>query len=93
MQKMAEAEELETIERARARERQLSVLKRGDENPVKERFPERGQTRDKVASAIGIGSGRNYEKAAKVWEADEGATESPQRHRNGVSSHVEARHG
>ena len=25
--------------------------------------------RDKVASAIGIGSGRTYDKAAQVWEA------------------------
>ena len=28
-----------------------------------------GQTRDKVAAATGIGSGRTYDKAAQVWEA------------------------
>jgi ParB-like chromosome segregation protein Spo0J len=70
-QKMAEAEELEAIERERARRRQLSQLKRGHQEPVKETLPERekGQTRDKVAAAVGLGSGRTYDKAAKVWEA------------------------
>jgi len=70
-QKMAEAEELEAVERERARRRQLSQLKRGDREPVKETLPERekGQTRDKVAAAVGLGSGRTYDKAAKVWEA------------------------
>jgi len=29
----------------------------------------KGKTRDKVAKAIGIGSGRTYDKAAKVWNA------------------------
>jgi len=70
-QKMAEAEELETIERARARERSIANLKCGDEKPEREMLParEEGRTRDRVASAIGIGSGRTYDKAAKVWEA------------------------
>jgi len=27
------------------------------------------QTRDKVAAAVGLGSGRTYDKAKKVWEA------------------------
>ncbi|MDR9787637.1 MAG: hypothetical protein RJR37_10415 [Peptococcaceae bacterium MAG4] len=39
--KMAEAEELEAIERERARRRQLSQLKRGHQEPVKETLPER----------------------------------------------------
>lgn len=53
------ADELKAIARERARRRQLSQLKRGHQEPVKELFPERekGQTRDKVAAAIGIGSG------------------------------------
>ena len=70
-QKMAETEELEAVERERARRRQLSQLKRGHQEPVKETLPERekGQTRDKVAAAVGLGSGRTYDKAAKVWEA------------------------
>ena len=67
---MAEAEQLEAIERARARERQAH----GQTAPgttLKETFPEafKGQTRDKVAAATGIGSGRTYDKAAQVWEA------------------------
>ena len=30
---------------------------------------EKGKTRDKVAKAIGMGSGKTYDRAAKVWEA------------------------
>src|SRR5690606_18522413 len=29
----------------------------------------KGQSRDKVAAAVGLGSGRTYETAKKVWEA------------------------
>ena len=67
---MAEAEQLEAIERERARGRQATSTG-GNEPQLKETFPEaeKGQTRDKVASAVGLGSGRTYEKAAKVWEA------------------------
>ena len=86
---MAEAEQLQAIERERARERMLA----GKQPSGNVSVGFKGETRDRVASAIGIGSGRTYDKAAKVWEADEGATESHQRHRNGVSSHVGARHG
>ena len=65
-QRMAEAEELKAVERERARERQGT---RTDKN-IPETFPEStGETRNKVAEKIGIGSGRTYEKAAKVWEA------------------------
>ena len=87
-QKMAEAEQLEAIERARARERSIANLKRGDQKPEMETLPPRegGKTRDKVAAATGIGSGRTYDKAAKVWEADEGATESHQTHKKGPRS-------
>jgi len=69
-QKMNEAEFIEETEKIKARERQIESLKQGDKNPVKETFPTRdkGQTRDKVAEKINIGSGRNYEKAKKVWE-------------------------
>jgi hypothetical protein len=67
---MAEAEQLQVIERERARERQAH----GQTSPgttLRETFPEafKGRTRDHVASAIGIGSGRTYDKAAQVWEA------------------------
>jgi len=70
-QKMAEAEELEAVERERAERRRLSNLKRGEEKPEVETLPPReyGKTRDKVAAAVGLGSGRTYDKAAKVWEA------------------------
>ncbi len=66
-QKMAEAEELKAIEMERARQRMLMGRK---QNPV-ETLPQgvTGKTRDKVAQAIGLGSGRTYEKAAKIWEA------------------------
>lgn len=67
-QRMKEAEELEIIERERAKERQAH----GQTAPgktVTEIFPEasKGETRDKVAEAIGIGSGRQYEKAKTIW--------------------------
>ncbi len=70
-QKMAEAEELEAVERERAERRRLSNLKRGEEKPEVEMLPPReyGKTRDKVAAAVGLGSGRTYETAKKVWEA------------------------
>ncbi len=67
-QKMAEAEELEAIERERAKERQGQ---RTDLQPpdIVETFPPSpGKTRDKVAAKVGIGSGKQYEKAKKVWE-------------------------
>ena len=49
-----------TIERERARKRQVASLKKGEERPVKDKWPEReaGQTRDKVAQAVGMGSGK-----------------------------------
>jgi ParB family transcriptional regulator, chromosome partitioning protein len=65
---MAEAEELEAIERARAKERQAH----GQTAPGKtlmETFPQAsGTTRDKVAEKVGLGSGKTYEKAKQVWE-------------------------
>ena len=75
MQKMAEAEELEAIERERARRRQIELA--GKRNSDLEEMLPQGdgttrrapQTRDKVAAAVGLGSGRTYDKAAKVWEA------------------------
>jgi len=69
-QKMAEAEELEAVERERARRRQAH----GRTAPGKNASgnisgSDKGETRDKVAAAVGLGSGRTYDKAAKVWEA------------------------
>lgn len=80
-QKMAEAEQLEAIERERAEQRRLANLKRGDQKPEVETLPPRegGKTRDKVAAATGIGSGRTYDKAAQVWEAAKAGDEVAQR--------------
>src|SRR5690606_7266470 len=79
-QKMAEAEELEAVERERARRRQATST--GGARPqLKEKFPEaeKGQTRDKVAAAVGLGSGRTYETAKKVWEAAKKGDETAKR--------------
>ena len=73
-QKLREAEELERIERERARRRQgtrtdiVENSSRGNgEVPVTdEGF---GKTRDKVGKKVGIGSGRTYDMAKTVWEA------------------------
>ncbi len=68
-QKMAEAEELEAIERERARQRMSEAAKAQRQGMETFPHPEKGAARDKVASTIGIGSGRTYDKAAKVWAA------------------------
>lgn len=54
--------ELKAIESEKARLRQVSTLKQGDEIPVKANFPERGQARDVIASTIGLGSGKQWDK-------------------------------
>jgi hypothetical protein len=70
-QKMAEAEELEAIERERARERQreagVANLPTVSSGNVSLTHKDKGQTRDKVAAAVGLGSGRTYDKAAKLY--------------------------
>ena len=73
-QKLREAEELERIERERARRRQgmrTDIVENssqgdGEASSTDEDF---GKTRDKVAETIGIGSGRTYEMAKTVWDA------------------------
>ncbi|HBL14346.1 MAG TPA: hypothetical protein DD379_23755 [Cyanobacteria bacterium UBA11162] len=69
-QKVREGRVWESIEGEKARTRQLASLKQGDKLPVVENFPprEKGKTRDAIASRVGLGSGRNYDKAAKVVE-------------------------
>jgi len=66
-QKMAEAEELEAVERERARRRMLSGKSVEPSGNIS--LGSKGQSRDKVAVAVGLGSGRTYETAKKVWEA------------------------
>ncbi len=67
-QKVREGEAWQELEVSKAKIRQKSHLKVGDEAPVRENFParERGRVRDAIASRVGIGSGRTYQKAAKV---------------------------
>ncbi len=67
-QKMAEAEELEAIERERARERQEMLGRTHGDDPSGNHSG-RGETRDLVADRVGIGTGRTYHKAKKVWQA------------------------
>jgi len=69
-QKVREGRTWETIEGEKARTRQLASLKQGDKLPVVENFPprEKGKTRDAIASRVGLGSGRNYDKARQVVE-------------------------
>jgi len=63
---MSIAEELEAVERERARRRQAH----GRTAPGKNASgnisgSDKGETRDKVAAAVGLGSGRTYDKAAE----------------------------
>lgn len=74
-QKLREAEELERIERERARRRQgtpTDLVENSPEGAAENDGKESedfGKTRDRVASKIGIGSGRTYDMARTVWEA------------------------
>ncbi|MBE9128599.1 MULTISPECIES: ParB/RepB/Spo0J family partition protein [unclassified Coleofasciculus] len=70
-QKVREGRVWESIEREKARERSLANLKQNQNQATEvENFPPRGKgkTRDAIASRVGLGSGRNYDKAAKVVE-------------------------
>lgn len=73
-QKLREGEELERIERERAKRRQgtrTDIVENSpagsDDGPADE--TEFGKTRERVAEKIGIGSGRTYANAKTVWEA------------------------
>ena len=69
-QKVREAEAWKDIESHKARIRQISLAgTRPNSNPdLMENFPQGqlGTTRDRIASRVGLGSGRTYSKAAKV---------------------------
>src|SRR5690606_5715777 len=78
-QKMAEAEELEAVERERAekvRRQKISASRSGE---TVETLPPSQKTRDKVAAAVGLGSGRTYETAKKIWEAAKKGDETAKR--------------
>ena len=61
---MAEAEELEAVERERARRRKAEAGKANlptvSAGNVSTTHEDKGRTRDKVAAAVGLGSGRTY---------------------------------
>jgi ribosomal protein L21E len=68
-QKVREADAWKEIETEWARMRKLATLKQGDCYPDVENFPHReslGKTRDTLATRVGLGSGKTYEKASKV---------------------------
>jgi Zn finger protein HypA/HybF involved in hydrogenase expression len=74
-QKVREALAWEQIETVKAKQRQqLGAISTNDklgrdcEKTLQENFPGalKGQTRDKVAKFVGLGSGRNYSKAKKI---------------------------
>lgn len=69
-QKVREAEAWKEVEAGEAKRRQLAAQNNNAAKAVVENFPqllqEKGKTRDAIANRVGLGSGRNYEKAAKV---------------------------
>ena len=69
-QKVREAEAWKEVETHKAKTRQIVLAgTRPNCHPdLQENFPEghKGQARDAIANRVGLGSGRNYEKAAKV---------------------------
>lgn len=67
-QKLREAMERENIERERARERQGTRTDLGDES-TQHSDDEFGKTRDKIAKAVNLGSGRTYQKARTIWKS------------------------
>ena len=68
-QKMAEAEELEAIEKQRAEAQRIEKISHFRKTGETVAIWPPSKTRDKVAKAIGMGSGKTYDRAAKVWEA------------------------
>lgn len=72
-QKVREASAWKNIEKEKAKKRQLAAQNNHAGRAVPENFPElfkeKGETRDRLAKLVGLGSGRNYSKAAKVVDA------------------------
>ncbi len=65
-QKVREAEAWTEVERIKAKDRQGTRTDIQENFPGCEEFGEKGQVRDLVAHRVGLGSSRNYEKAAAV---------------------------
>jgi len=79
-QKVREALAWKEVEAHKARTRQISLAgTRPNSKPdLVENFPpgQKGKTRDRLAKLVGLGSGRTYEKAAKVVEVIDKETSS-----------------
>lgn len=70
-QKVREGECWQDIERDRAAARKKATQNNNAAKADQENFPglgSKGQSRDAIASRVGLGSGRNYQKATKVVE-------------------------
>jgi len=69
-QKVREAFAWKEVETQKAKKRLLAAQNNTAGRAVPENFPEllkeKGETRDRLASLVGLGSGRTYQKAAKV---------------------------
>lgn len=80
-QKMREAEELERIERELAEQRRrekISQYRKTGETCDDSHTSKPKRTTDAVAEAVGIGSGRQYSRAKKVWEAAKSGNDKAQ---------------
>jgi hypothetical protein len=69
---MREGEELEKIETELAKRRKVATQNNNAGRAEVAKLPqliEKGKTRDKVASAIGVGGARTYDKAKVVYQA------------------------
>jgi ParB/RepB/Spo0J family partition protein len=79
-QKVREASAWKIIEKEKAKKRQLAAQNNHAGRAVPENFPEllkeKGETRDRLAKLVGLGSGRNYSKAAKVVDVIDEQTSS-----------------
>ncbi len=69
-QKVREGEAWKEVEASKAKKRKLAAQNNNAARAVVENFPqllqEKGKTRDVIADRVGLGSGRTYQKAAKV---------------------------
>jgi len=65
-QKVREAKAWQEVEEKKARQRMSDAAKALFQGVENFPHPEKGKTRDRIASLVGLGSGRTYQKAAKV---------------------------
>jgi len=79
-QKVREASAWKNIEKEKAKKRQLAAQNNHAGRAVPENFPEllkeKGETCERLAKLVGLGSGRNYSKAARVVDAIDEQTSS-----------------